>query len=191
MKGGIALRNHSPFSKDVVMKSNLFLEEEKMRKITILVTVLALASVLLAACGQQSPPLAPSHRQLEPCHSQGDCLVTVEVDCRRRWCVAETTPVAPPVAGGERLQTIMDRGNLICGVHGTFQGFGFLDTAGAWTGFDVDFCRAWAAALFNDADAVEFRALSAQDRFTALQSGEVDVLSRNSTWSLHAMLNSV
>ena len=72
---------------------------------------------------------------------------------------------------------------MICGVHGTFQGFGFLDTAGAWTGFDVEFCRAWAAALFNDADAVEFRALSAQDRFTALQSGEVDVLSRNSTWT--------
>jgi general L-amino acid transport system substrate-binding protein len=82
------------------------------------------------------------------------------------------------------LQAILDRGNLICGGHGTFQGFGFLDTDGNWTGFDVDFCRAWAAALFNDANAVEFRSLSAQDRFTALQSGEVDVLARNSTWTL-------
>jgi general L-amino acid transport system substrate-binding protein len=88
------------------------------------------------------------------------------------------------VAGGARLAAVLARGKLICGVHGSFQGFGFVDSAGKWTGFDVDFCRAWAAALFNNADAVEFRGLSAQARFTALQSGEVDVLSRNSTWTL-------
>jgi general L-amino acid transport system substrate-binding protein len=58
-----------------------------------------------------------------------------------------------------------------------------VDSAGDWTGFDVDFCRAWAAALFDDPNAVEFRGLSAQERFTALQSGEVDVLARNSTWT--------
>jgi len=124
-----------------------------MHKTMILVTVLALASVLLAACGAAPP--AP----------------------------VDVTPSPAPVGGGQRLQTILDRGNLICGVHGTFQGFGFVDSAGAWSGFDVDFCRAWAAALFNDANAVEFRGLSADARFTALQSGEVDVLSRNSTWS--------
>lgn len=93
------------------------------------------------------------------------------------------TAAAPAPTGGARLQTIMDRGKVICGAHGSFQGFGFVDSAGAWTGFDVDFCRAWAAALFNDANAVEFRSLNAQDRFTALSSGEVDVLSRNSTWT--------
>ena len=53
-----------------------------------------------------------------------------------------------------------------------------------WHGFDVDYCRALAAAIFNDASKVEFRPLSAQDRFTALQSGEIDVLSRNTTWTL-------
>ena len=124
-----------------------------MHKVTRLVTILALASVFLAACGG-APPAA----------------------------VAET-PSAAPAAGGQRLKAVLDRGNVICGVHGTFQGFGFLDTSGNWSGFDVDFCRAWAAALFNNANAVEFRALSAQDRFTALQTGEVDVLSRNSTWT--------
>lgn len=97
---------------------------------------------------------------------------------------AAATPTATPApAAGARLQAVLDRGNLVCGVHGTFQGFGFVDSAGAWTGFDVDFCRAWAAALFNDANAVEFKAVSAQDRFTALQAGEFDVLSRNSTWT--------
>ena len=149
-----------------------------MRKTMTLVTVLALASIMLAACGGAAP--APAG---EPVTVKETVIVTVEVTPEGGGGVAETTPVAPPVAGGERLQTVLDRGNVVCGVHGTFQGFGFLDTAGAWTGFDVDFCRAWAAALFNDADAVEFRALSAQDRFTALQSGEVDVLSRNSTWT--------
>ncbi|HLF74713.1 MAG TPA: amino acid ABC transporter substrate-binding protein [Anaerolineales bacterium] len=150
-----------------------------MRKVTTLGTVLALASILLAACGGAAP--APAG---EPVTVKETVNVTVEVTPEGGGAVAETTPVAPPVAGGERLQAILDRGNVICGAHGSFQGFGFLDTNGAWTGFDVDFCRAWAAALFNDADAVEFRSLSAQDRFTALQSGEVDVLSRNSTWTL-------
>jgi general L-amino acid transport system substrate-binding protein len=126
-----------------------------MRKVTTLISVLTLASILLAACGG---------------------VVPVAVG-------TTPSPAAAPAAGGARLQTVLDRGNLICGVHGTFQGFGFLDSAGAWSGFDVDFCRAWAAALFNDANAVEFRALSADARFTALQSGEVDVLSRNSTWT--------
>ena len=55
---------------------------------------------------------------------------------------------------------------------------------GMWRGFDVDYCRAIAAAIFNDASKVEFRPLSAQHRFTALQSGEIDVLSRNTTWTL-------
>ena len=150
-----------------------------MRKITTLIGVLALASILLAACGGAAP--APTG---EPVTVKETVLVTVEVTAEG-GAVAETTPVPPPVAvaGGERLQAVLDRGNLVCGVHGTFQGFGFLDTAGAWTGFDVDFCRAWAAALFNDADAVEFIQVSAQDRFTALQAGQFDVLSRNSTWT--------
>jgi general L-amino acid transport system substrate-binding protein len=158
-----------------------------MHKVTSLVTILTLASVLLAACAPaatatEAPATEAATTEAPATESPATAAPTVEATPTSGGA-AETTPVVPPVAGGERLQTIMDRGNVICGSHGTFQGFGFLDTAGAWTGFDVDFCRAWAAALFNDADAVEFRALSAQDRFTALQSGEVDVLSRNSTWT--------
>lgn len=149
-----------------------------MRKITTLIGVLTLASILLVACGGGAP--APSG---EPVTVKETVIVTVEVTAEGSATGTEATPVPPPVAGGERLQTILDRGNLICGVHGTFQGFGFLDTAGNWTGFDVDFCRAWAAALFNDANAVEFISVSAQDRFTALQAGQFDVLSRNSTWT--------
>lgn len=156
-----------------------------MRKIINLIGVLTLISVLLAACApattEAPAPTEPAVTEV-PATEAPATEAPTEAPATEAPTTAATT--APPVAaGGERLQAILDRGTLICGAHGTFQGFGFLDSAGAWTGFDVDFCRAWAAALFNDAEAVEFVALSAQDRFTALQSGQVDVLSRNSTWT--------
>ncbi len=140
------------------------------RKLFSVFALVAVMALVLSACGggaAQSPQVVKE-----------TVVVTVEVPA------AASTPAPAPVAGGDRLKAILDRGKLICGVHGSFQGFGFVDSAGVWSGFDVDFCRAWAAALFNDANAVEFRGLSAQARFTALQSGEVDVLSRNSTWTV-------
>jgi general L-amino acid transport system substrate-binding protein len=72
---------------------------------------------------------------------------------------------------------------LNCGANGTLAGFGLPDAQGKWTGLDVDFCRAIAAAVLGDAEKVKFVPLSAKDRFTALQSGEVDVLVRNTTWT--------
>ena len=84
----------------------------------------------------------------------------------------------------QTLNAVKDRGQLICGANGTLAGFGIPDPQGNWTGFDVDFCRAIAAAIFNDPTKVKFVPLTAKDRFTALQSGEVDVLSRNTTWTL-------
>lgn len=149
-----------------------------MRKLLPLFSLVVLASLVLAACG--TPAGTPVTVEVTR-------IVTAEAPAADAETPAtgDATPTAAaaPVAGGERLQAVLDRGNVICGVHGTFQGFGFVESDGSWTGFDVDFCRAWAAALFNDANAVEFRGLSAQERFTALQSGEVDVLSRNSTWT--------
>jgi general L-amino acid transport system substrate-binding protein len=86
-------------------------------------------------------------------------------------------------ASAQTLKTVKDRGLLVCGANGTLAGFGLPDAQGKWTGLDVDVCRAIAAAIFNDADKVKFVPLSAKDRFTALQSGEVDVLVRNTTWT--------
>ena len=87
-------------------------------------------------------------------------------------------------ACAQTLTAIKNRGELICGANGTLAGFGLPDPQGNWTGFDVDFCRAIAAAIFNDPTKVKFVPLTAKDRFTALQSGEIDVLSRNTTWTL-------
>jgi len=150
-----------------------------MRKLFPLLSFIVVASIMLAGCGTPVSATPITVEVTRIVTSEAPAVAADTPSAEQPTAV----PPAAPVAGGERLQAVLDRGNVICGVHGTFQGFGFVDSAGAWTGFDVDFCRAWAAALFNDANAVEFRGLSAQERFTALQSGEVDVLSRNSTWT--------
>jgi general L-amino acid transport system substrate-binding protein len=82
------------------------------------------------------------------------------------------------------LASIKQKGTLTCGSNTGLAGFGVPDAQGNWTGFDVDFCRAIAAAIFNDPTKVRFVPLAAKDRFTALQSGEVDVLARNTTWTM-------
>jgi len=90
--------------------------------------------------------------------------------------------VAPATA--QTLKKVKDRGSLICGVSQGLPGFSTPDDKGNWTGLDVDYCRAIAAAIFNDPAKVKFSPLSTKDRFEALKSGEIDVLSRNSTWTL-------
>jgi general L-amino acid transport system substrate-binding protein len=85
---------------------------------------------------------------------------------------------------GPITQAIIDRGNLICGANNTVRGFGFVNDAGEYSGFDIDFCRAIAVAILGDANAVEFRPLAGADRQAAMQSGEIDVMIRNTTWTL-------
>ena len=85
---------------------------------------------------------------------------------------------------GKTLDTIKQRGELVCGVNTSLPGFSSADSQGNWTGLDVDICKAIAASILSDAKKVKWVPLNASQRFTALQSGEVDVLSRNTTWTL-------
>lgn len=85
---------------------------------------------------------------------------------------------------GSTLKAVKDRGILNCGVSEGLAGFSAKNDKGAWTGFDVDFCRAMAAAIFDDPAKIRYVPLNAEKRFAALQAGEIDVLSRNSTWTL-------
>lgn len=95
------------------------------------------------------------------------------------------TPSTPAAqATRNRWDAVKNRGQLICGVSGEVPGFSFVGTDGKYGGIDVDICRAVAVALFDNPDAVEFRNLNSKERFTALQTGEVDILSRNTTWTL-------
>jgi general L-amino acid transport system substrate-binding protein len=87
-------------------------------------------------------------------------------------------------SSAQTLKAVKDRGSLICGVSQGLPGFSNPDDKGTWTGLDVDFCRAIAAAIFNDPSKVKYTPLSAKDRFEPLKTGDIDVLSRNTTWIL-------
>ena len=84
---------------------------------------------------------------------------------------------------GGRLQQIKDRGRVVCASNNSLAGFGFIDDSGNTVGFDIDLCRAVAAAVLGNADAVEYRPTTAAERGPAMQSGEVDMMSRNTTWT--------
>ncbi len=92
--------------------------------------------------------------------------------------------IAMPAQAGKTLDAIKARGQLICGVNEGLAGFSSADSQGKWSGLDVDACKAIAAAILGDANKIKWVPLNAQQRFTALQSGEIDILSRNTTWTL-------
>jgi len=91
---------------------------------------------------------------------------------------------SPAAASGSRLDVVKERGTLVCGVDGGIPGFSFVDESGTYSGLDVDVCKAVAAAVLGDPEAVEYRRLDSTERFTALAGGEVDMLSRNTTWTI-------
>lgn len=110
---------------------------------------------------------------------------------RKRWivggllaAVAGMGMLGTTAASAGMLDNIKSRGSVICGVHLGLPGFGYTDDKGQWLGLDVDLCRALAAAIFNDPSKVTFKPLGPKDRFTAVQSGEIDLLSRNATYTM-------
>lgn len=101
------------------------------------------------------------------------------------WAIALIViVVSGNLAMAQTLDIVKQRGKLECGVHPGTIGFSTADETKHWTGFDVDYCRAVAAAVLGSADKVNFNPLNAKSRFTALQSGEIDLLSRRSTWTM-------
>src|SRR5437763_11383294 len=92
--------------------------------------------------------------------------------------------VVVPAHAGKTLDAVKARGQVVCGVNTSGPGFSNADSQGRWTGLDVDFCRAVAAAVLGDASKVKYVPLNSQQRFSSLQAGEIDLLSGNSTWPL-------
>jgi general L-amino acid transport system substrate-binding protein len=135
------------------------------RPLAVLLGWLLVTAMFLAACAPAATP-APAAPAATP-------------------TAAPTQPPAPaPAAAKSTLQLVKERGKLICGVNQSVPGFGFLQPDGTFAGFDIDFCKALAAAIFGDPGKVEYRPASARERFTLLSSGEIDVLIRNTTWTL-------
>ncbi|QKV18064.1 amino acid ABC transporter substrate-binding protein [Oricola thermophila] len=97
---------------------------------------------------------------------------------------AAALALAGSAAAAATLDDVKAKGFVQCGVSQGLPGFSNPDADGNWSGLDVDLCRAVAAAVFGDSEAVKFTPLSAKERFTALQSGEIDILSRNTTWTM-------
>ena len=106
---------------------------------------------------------------------------------RRGFCAVLATValvLAASSASAQTLAAVKARGALLCGVNEGLPGFSNLDERGQWSGFDVDFCRALAAAIFGDPNHLRLVPLTAEARFQALKDGKIDVLSRNSTWTM-------
>jgi general L-amino acid transport system substrate-binding protein len=147
-----------------------------MKKLSLLTLMLIVLSLILAACGgEQECPDCP---ECPPCPEAGECP-----ECPECPEAAECPPCPVVAAGGEVFAAVKARGSLVCGSRTDLLGFGYLDEAGRNVGFDIDFCRAVAAAVFNDPEAVEFVPLTAAERGPALQTGEIDLLARNVTWT--------
>jgi general L-amino acid transport system substrate-binding protein len=161
------------------------------RKNFSLFALLTIVAILVAACGgggaTQAPQAPAGEAQASPVVETVEVIRTVVVTVEAP--AAAATPqvqiqVAQAPGFGETLKAVQARGNVICGVNGQLPGFSFLDPDGNYSGFDADFCRAVAAAVFGDATKVEFRATTTGERFTVLQTSEIDVLMRNTTWTL-------
>jgi general L-amino acid transport system substrate-binding protein len=136
-----------------------------------LVVVLMILGLLLVACGGEGETVEVT-RLVE---------VTRVVEVAGEAGPAEAVTFA---GGGDTLAAVQSRGTLNCGVSGSLPGFSFVEADGSVSGFDWDFCRAVAAAVLGDADAVLNRNTNASERFPVLQSGEIDVLIRNTTWTI-------
>ena len=137
-----------------------------MKRLSIIIPLILLA-LFLAACGSGA-------------------VETVEVtrEVTRVVAAPADSEEVVPAPTGDTLKLVRERGILKCGGNRSVPGFGYLDEAGNYSGFDIDFCRVVAAAVLGDATAVEIRPTTATERFPLLQTGEIDVLSRNTTWTI-------
>jgi general L-amino acid transport system substrate-binding protein len=133
------------------------------------------AAILMTACTQAADTSTTTSDASAPATTSGSGTPTTGGD-------GDTSTTA---AGGSSgiLAEVQARGAVRCGINEAVPGFGFLEADGSRSGFDIDYCRAVAAAVFGDPEAVEFVPLTAQQRFTALQAGEIDVLMRNTTYT--------
>jgi general L-amino acid transport system substrate-binding protein len=145
-----------------------------------------LGMLVLVACGAATQTITPAVEDTEEAATTGGGVETTEAGTEESATTgpAETEPAQGTQTGESTLATVIERGSLKCGVNAGQPGFGSIDADGNNVGFDTDFCRAVAAAVLGDSTKVEFITLTADQRLPALQAGEIDVLIRNTTWTL-------
>ncbi len=153
------------------------------RKLFFVLGILIAISLLATACGAKATEA--------PAPTSGGVVAPAETIEVKQTVIVEvpvqSTALPPEIitqAGyGDRLKAVQARGKVVCGVHTSLLGFGYLDADGRNVGFDIDFCRAVAAAVLGDPNAIEAVPITAADRGPVLQTGEVDMVTRNMTWT--------
>ncbi len=141
---------------------------------TAFILTLALAALIACTSENNAAPSAGPTPDIE---------ATVEARVQATLAAEPTASSPEARTSARRLELVKERGSLICASNNSLAGFGYIDDAGNTRGFDIDLCRAVAAAVLGDPDAVEFRPTTASERGPTLQSGEVDIMSRNTTWT--------
>jgi general L-amino acid transport system substrate-binding protein len=148
------------------------------KRLSMMGVALLVIAIIYSACS--SPVAAPA---AAPTPAEATAATTEATTAAGTEAAPAAAAAAPAAQGGSLLDTVKSRGRLICGVNNQLPGFGVVDQNGNYAGFDVDFCKAIAAAVLGDANAVEYKYASSNDRFTLVKTGEIDVLFRNSTWT--------
>lgn len=138
--------------------------------------VILLALLALFACGQGEPPIQTTAEPASAVQPSPEAMEAAAAPVQTQAAAMDNQSVS-------RLAMVRERGTLVCASNNNVAGFGFLDAGGNTVGFDIDLCRAVAAAVLGDADAVEFRTVEAAERGPAMQSGEIDVMSNLTTWT--------
>ncbi len=148
------------------------------KRLSMMGIALLVIAIVYSACS--SPAAAPA---ATPAPAEATAATTEAATTTATEAAPAAEAAAPAAQTGSLLDTVKSRGKVICGVNNQLPGFGVVDQNGSYAGFDIDFCKAVAAAVFGDANAVEYKYASSNDRFTLVKTGEIDVLFRNSTWT--------
>ncbi len=147
------------------------------RRLSTMGVALLVIAIIYSACA--APAAAPA---ASPEPAAGAATEVAATDTATEAAPAADA-AAPAAQTGSLLDTVKSRGKIVCGVNNQLPGFGVVDQTGSYAGFDIDFCKAVAAAVLGDAGAVDYKYASSNDRFTLVKTGEIDVLFRNSTWT--------
>ncbi len=148
------------------------------KRLSMMGVALLVIAIIYSACA--APAAAPA---ATPAPAEATAATTEATAEAATEAAPAADAAAPAAQTGSLLDAVKSRGSVICGVNNQLPGFGTVDADGNYAGFDVDFCKAVAAAVLGDANAVEYKYASSNDRFTLVKTGEVDVLFRNSTWT--------
>jgi general L-amino acid transport system substrate-binding protein len=164
-------------------------ERDMSRKLFYVFSILITISLLVTACGgdatEAPAPATGGEGECPECPAAEEVVIkeTVIVEVPAEAAEAPAPEIIQAAGYGEVLKAVQARGNVVCGVHTELLGFGYLDENGRNIGFDIDFCRAVAAAVLGDPEAIEAVPITAADRGPVLQTGEVDLVTRNMTWT--------